>query len=907
MTSDPYDPSLNTLHDNAHPFDSFFYPETVAVIGATEKEGSVGRTLMWNLLRSPFGGTIYPVNLTRESILGVKAYKSVKAIDKKIDLAVVATPAKIVLSVIDECVEAGVRSVVIISAGFKEIGKEGEELEAKILEKAKKSKIRIIGPNCLGLMNPMTGLNATFAADTALKGNIAFLSQSGALCTAVLDWSLKEKVGFSSFVSTGSMMDVGWGDLINYFGKDPNTKSILLYMESIGDTRSFLSAAREVSLKKPIILIKAGRTEESAKAAVSHTGALAGSDDVLNAALNRVGVLRVDTISDLFSMAEILAKQPRPKGPNLTIITNAGGPGVIATDALIQNGGQLAPVDQAAVEKLSEFLPKEWSHSNPVDILGDASPSLYAKTIKEIMKDEKTDGLLVVLTPQYMTDPTKTAQEIIQNVGYTEKPLLTSWMGAKTVAKGAEHFVNAGIPCFEYPDDACKSFAYMWQYSKNLQSIYETPVLMENYDQESFDERKAWVDQFFDNIEKEGRFLLNEAEAKQVLKRYGIPVAETIITTTKEEAVKAAEEMGYPVVVKLYSETITHKSDMGGVKLNLKTAKAVEEAFEQIEKSITEKVGKKAFQGVTVQPMISGKGIELILGASLDPQFGPVLLFGSGGELVEVFKDKALALPPLTSTLARRMIEKTKIYKALENYRGQQFVELSKLEKTLVLFANMIAQNPRIKECDINPILASNNSLMALDARIVLNDSLKELPKLAIRPYPHEYVQSLKITEEVDARLRPIRPEDEPCVLEFYKQLSEDHVVQRYLKSHRFGEMVDHQLLVDICFKDYDREMSIICEKKDNGQILAIANMTKVLGSMDAFFAINVRDGWHHVGIGSKMIAKLVEIAKKEQIHRLYAEIHKENEAMLKIMKKLGFSLQDMNHDSLIKAEIILD
>lgn len=559
------------------------------------------------------------------------------------------------------------------------MGAPGIKLEEEILTQARKGKMRIIGPNCLGVMNPLTGLNATFAAGIALEGNLAFISQSGALCTAVLDWSLKEKVGFSSFVSIGSMIDVGWGDLIHYFGNDPNTSSILIYVESIGDPRAFLSAAREVSLTKPIILIKAGRSEESAKAAESHTGALAGSDEVFNAALRRVGVLRVGTISDLFSMATVLSKQPKPKGPHLTIVTNAGGPGVIETDALIENGGQLATLPSETFDELNQILPATWSRNNPVDILGDASPEIYGKTVEIIAKDKNAEGILVILTPQDMTDPTRGALAIEKFGNIEGVPILASWMGAKSVEEGDNILSKIGIPTFEYPDDACKAFACMWKYSYNLKGIYETPELKEEFDAKAI-QKHDQVKKIIDVALKEGRTLLDEFESKQVLHAYDIPVVPTYIATTVEEAVLHADQMGYPIVLKLYSKTITHKTDVGGVKLNLNNQEAVEAAYKDIYESVKQIEGEKHFQGVTVQPMIKLDGYELILGSSIDVEFGPVLLFGTGGQLVEVFKDRSLGLPPLTSTLARRIMEQTKIYSAFKGVIGREAIDLSKLE-----------------------------------------------------------------------------------------------------------------------------------------------------------------------------------------------------------------------------------
>ena len=736
------DPSHDILRQRSEPLDVFFKPRTVAVIGATDASGSVGRTLLWNLVSHPFGGTVFPVNPKRSSVLGIKAYPQIQAVPEKVDLAVIVVPASIVPGVVGECVEAGVKASVIISAGFKECGETGAELEKQIFERARRGKMRIIGPNCLGVMNPVTGLNATFASQMARPGNVGFISQSGALCTAVLDWSLQEHVGFSAFVSIGSMLDVGWGDLIDYLGNDPHTQSILIYMETIGDARSFLSAAREVALTKPIIVIKAGRTEAAARAAASHTGSLAGSDEVLEAAFRRSGVLRVHRISDLFHMAEVLAKQPRPKGRRLAIVTNAGGPGVLATDALMATGGELAEVSGAALQELNQILPAQWSHNNPIDILGDASPERYAQAVKIAVKDSANDGVLVVLTPQAMTDPTRTAEQLVPFAQSGSKPLLASWMGGTEVQAGREILTSAGIPVFGYPDTAAGMFDYMWRYSENLRSLYETPSLTA-FDSERQASNRSKADQIISRARKAGRTLLSEFESKQLLEAYGIPTVKTCVAASEAEAVKLAEEMGYPVVLKLFSETVTHKTEVGGVRLNLGDGASVRSAFQAIRSAVSEKAGMKAFQGVTVQPMIRSDGYELILGSSVDPQFGPVLLFGAGGQLVEVLKDQTLSLPPLNTTLARRMMERTRIFSALKGVRGRKPVNLPQLEEVLVRFSQLVAGEPRIQEIDVNPFLVSPEQMTALDARVILLEAgLGEagLPKPAIRPYPGEYV-----------------------------------------------------------------------------------------------------------------------------------------------------------------------
>ncbi|MFH1602323.1 MAG: acetate--CoA ligase family protein, partial [Pseudomonadota bacterium] len=603
---------LDVLHFDRDSLRAIFAPKSVAVIGATEKEGAVGRTVLWNLVSNPFGGTIYPINLRQKQVLGIKAYPNVSRVPESIDLAIIVTPARTVPGVVRECVAAGVKSAIIISAGFKEAGTAGVELERQITAEAH-GKMRLIGPNCLGVMRPVTHLNATFASAMARTGSVGFISQSGALLTAVLDWSFRENVGFSACVSVGSMLDVDWGDLINYLGDDPHTHSIVIYMESIGNARSFVSAAREVALMKPIIVIKAGRTEAAAKAAASHTGALAGSDDVLNAAFRRCGVLRVNSISDLFYMAEALAKQPRPSGPRLAIVTNAGGPGVLATDTLIALGGELAELSPQTVGALDKVLPPHWSHGNPIDILGDADPQRYAQALEIAAKDPNSDGLLVVLTPQAMTDPTETAKQLTAFAVTRDKPLLASWMGGKDVVAGEAILNQANIPTFAFPDTATRIFTLMWRYAYNLRGLYETPTPVETTREGAPD--RARVEQLITDARKSGRTLLTEFESKQVLAAYGIPTVHTRIAVAEDEAVQCADAIGYPVVLKLDSHTITHKTDVGGVQLNLPDADAVRRAYRAIESSAhavrdPPLHGGKHFLGVTVQPMIKLDGYE---------------------------------------------------------------------------------------------------------------------------------------------------------------------------------------------------------------------------------------------------------------------------------------------------------
>jgi len=905
------EPAHDILRLRAPSLDVFFEPRTVAVIGATETAGSVGRTLLWNLVTNPFGGTVFPVNPKRSSVLGVKAYPNIGSVPAEVDLAVIATPAPTVPGIVGECAEAGVEGAIVISAGFKEAGAAGAELEEQIRQQAARSRMRIVGPNCLGIMSPLSGLNATFASAMARPGSVGFLSQSGALCTAILDWSLRELVGFSAFVSIGSMLDVGWGDLIDYLGDDPRTRSIIIYMESIGDPRSFLSAARHVALTKPIIVIKAGRTEAAAKAAASHTGALTGSDEVLDAAFRRSGVLRVNSIADLFYVAEVLAKQPRPRGPRLTVLTNAGGPGVLAADALAGTGGELTQLQPEAIAALNKLLPPHWSRGNPIDILGDADAERYAKAVEIVAKDPASDGLLAILTPQAMTDPTQTAERLKPYAKIAGKPIIASWMGGASVAAGVAILNQAGIPTFPYPDTAVRVFHYMWRYSYNLRGMYETPTRIGD-DDEIASGRKIAA-KIIHEARQAGRTILTEFESKRILGAYGIPTVPTVEATTEDEAASSAGEMGYPVVVKLLSQTITHKTDVGGVRLNLSSQEEVRSAYRDIEASVLAKAGPGHFQGVTVQPMVKREGYELIIGSSLDPQFGPVLLFGSGGQLVEVYRDRAPALPPLNSTLARRMMEQTRVYRALQGVRGQKPVDLAALEQLMVRFSQLVVEERAIKEIDINPLLASGDGLVALDARLVLHGpeiGEEQLPRLAIRPYPVEYAGEFTMKDGATVTIRPIRPEDEPLMVKFHQTLSERSVYMRYFHVLNLSQRVEHERLTRICFIDYDREMALVVDGEDpqthERRILGVGRLTMSRGGNEAEFALLVSDLYQRRGLGTELMRRLLEIGRHEKLARITADILSENREMQHICEKLGFKLTRTADDPTVKAAIEL-
>ena len=902
--------SVELRATRARALGAFFAPRTIAVIGASAQAGSVGRALLENL--SAFSGRVFPVNPNHGTILHTPAFATVADVPEDVDLALIATPARSVPGVVRECAEAGVQAAIIHSAGFKECGPEGAELERQILFNARAGGMRIIGPNCLGLMAPHLRLNATFAATLARPGSVAFVSQSGALCTAVLDWSLRENVGLSAMVSAGSMLDVGWGDLITSLGDDPHTRSILIYMESIGDARSFLSAAREVAYWKPIVVVKAGRTESGAHAAASHTGALAGSDAVVDAAFRRAGVLRVDSIEDLFDMAEVLGQQPRPLGPRLAIVTNAGGPAALAVDRLVLGGGQPAPLTEQTIAALSRELPSHWSHGNPVDILGDADEERYAKAVELVANDPTTEGVLVILTPQAMTDARATA-DVLKRVAarQTAKPVLASWMGAAAVDAGETVLNAAGIPTFKFPDRAVQAFNYMWRYSANLAALYETPTLR--------DRSKPGVglhqnaEHLIGVARQRGRVILTEHESKEILSAYGIPVAATFPAASEDEAASLSAKLGFPVAIKLHSESITHKAEVGGVRLDVRDVAEAREAWRSIRRAVAEKAGEHHFGGVTVQRMIPAEGFELILGSSVDPQFGPVVLFGAGGRLVEVLQDRALALPPLTSTLARRMMEQTRIFAALKGGPRHRAVDLAALEDIVVRFSQLVAELRWIKEIDVNPLLCAADRTVALDARIILHAASVDeaaLPRLAIRPYPQNYARACTLADGTPILLRSICPEDEPLMIRFHETLSDESVYFRYFEHLSLQERTRHARLARICFIDHDREAAVVAVHDDpaTGQsaIVGVGRLIKFHGRAAAEFAVVVSDRWQRRGLGTMLLQKLVQIGREERLGLIQGTILGGNSAMCRLCERVGFKVRPRPDAAELEATLVL-
>jgi acetyltransferase len=905
LMPDPISIFLNREHQTLKPF---FAPKTIAVIGASDRPLSVGRTLLENLLKTPHDRQIYPVNPHHPHLLQIPTYPTITAIPTPIDLAIVATPAPIVPDIIVQCVEAQAGGVLIISAGFGEIGDRGWELERQIRSIAR-GKLRVIGPNCLGIIAPHIGLNATVSRIQPQAGNLGFISQSGAISAAVLDWSLSENVGFSTFISLGSPLDVDWGDLLYYLGDDPLTQSIVIYLESIGNARSFLSAAREVALSKPIIAIRR-QTSASGPIALSHAGRLVNSELALEAAFARCGIVEVKRIADLFNITEVLAKQPRlPKGPRLTILSNGAGPAILATDALLLTGGELAPLAPATIEKLTALLPPHPQPSNPIDLRRTADVDRYRQAFEIALADPHTDGVLVILTPRATTDAVNTAQAIAQAARNTRKTVLASWMGGEGISEG-EAILNAHqIPTYRYPDSAASLFNLMWKYQYNLRGIYETPLLPSVA--ESFPDRLL-VTAIIDNARQQNRTILSEAESTRLLAAYGIPVISMAIAHNESTAVTLAESIGYPVAIKLFSNTLIHKTEVGGVQLNITTASGVRQAYRSIATAVGEKVGPEHFLGVTVQKMINlESGYELLLGCTSDPRFGPILVFGMGGRFVEIFGDRSVALPPLNATLARRLMEGTKIYRALQGIQGRKPVYMANLEQLIVKFSQLVVEQAWIKAIDINPLLVDSEQAIALSASIVLHPHdtpLHRLSKPAIRPYPTQYISHWTTARGLPVTIRPIRAEYEPLLRKFYQSLSEQSIYFRYFHLVNLNRQSAYDRLTRICFIDYDRVMTLIADYYNHDtkepEMLGLGRLSKLHGVNEAEFDLLISDAYQGHGLGTELLQRLVQIGRDEGLDRIRADILRENRSMQKVAEKAGFSLQQTGNS--VKAEIEL-
>lgn len=866
-----------------------FDPKTIALIGATEKEGAIGRTILQNLLKSK-ERRIFPVTPHAGKVLDVESYPSIANVPDHVELAVVATPARSVPGVLEDCGKVGVAGVVIVSAGFKEIGKEGIQLENEIDRIRKKYGMRIMGPNCIGFLRPILNLNATFLKGNPAPGNIAFISQSGALGSAILDWAVSAGIGFSLFASLGSIIDIDFGDMIDFLGDDPATKSILIYMESAGNARKFMSAARAFARQKPIIILKPGRFAESARAAHSHTGAMAGDDAIYEAAFRRAGVVRVGEIEELFDAAKVLDSKKLPAGPRLAIITSAGGPGVMATDALIHLGGELAGISDDSMKQLNAFLPPYWSKANPVDLLGDATVERFTKALTICLGDPMVDGVLVIYVPLDSAPSTRLAQAVADIAKSALKPVIATWMGSKDVEEGRLIFVKNSIPTYNTPEGAIRTYMNMCKYKKHLDQLYETPDELPPHKAPSKNHLKELIRMAL----KEGRTLLNEEESKDFLATYHIPVIMVQAAKDPEAAVSLAEKVGYPVVIKVVSPDISHKSDVGGVITGIDSSVALKKAYETLMQSVKKHAPAAAINGVAIEKMFTNVDYELILGARKDRDFGTVILFGMGGTTAEFIKDFSIGFPPLNQSLAKMLIQDTRVYKMLQGFRGKPAADFEGLEEILVNFSNLIVDFPEIAEIDINPLAISNGKASALDARIIIDKNYADTsrstyPHLIIAPYPTRYITPWQLSDGTDVLLRPIRPEDEPAEHEMLSSLSEQTLRTRFFSIFK---NISHEWLILFCNIDYDRHMAIVAEMTENGRksMIGVARLIMDQDMKSGELAVLVQDRFQGKRLGSKLVEILIGIARERGLGNIRADVLTENESMLNVFRRFGFT-----------------
>lgn len=873
---------------SSYNLDKTFKPSSVAIIGASEKEGTIGHSLLRNVLEGGYEGQVFPINPQYKSVNGLAAYRSVLDINQPIDLAIIATPIAKSPSIIKECVKAEIGGAIIISAGGKEIGSKGKKLEQEIKKEADRGGLRIIGPNCMGIVSGEAKLNASFATLMPLPGKLAFISQSGAICSAILDLSIKEGIGFRYFVSIGSMLDVDFGDLVNYLGNDPEVSSIVLYIENLTNIRKFMSAARAVSRVKPIVVLKAGKSMAGARAASSHTGAIAGEDVVYDAAFKRAGIVRVDTIEELFDCAELMAKQPIPKGPGLAIMTNGGGPGVMAADALSTHGLEPVSLTTETMKRLDDFLPPFWSRGNPVDILGDASPERWRRALEVCFEAREINALLIIFVPQTMSNAV-TVAEAVTKLLYEKPhpPLFAVWMGGENVEKGMRILNNAGIPTYETPERAVSALMYMHSYAQNQEMSQEIPPKLPR--SLKFDQSSAKG--IIEGALKEENRLLTEAESKALLKAYGIPVNRTEVAKSPDEAVRLAEEMGYPVAMKLHSRDIVHKSDAHGVELNLRSEEDVESAFSRIVASAHAYDPKAELLGVTVQPMLKRPDYELILGSKRDADFGPVILFGMGGIMTEILKDQSIALPPLNRLLARRLMENTRVYRMLRGYRNRPAARLDLLEEILIRLSQLVTDFPEIAELDINPLILVENQACAVDARIIIRPSEVPSPEhLVISPYPSQYETTFITKAEIEIFLRPIKPEDAPLLVELFHTLSKENIYYRFFRTMR---SLPPDMLAYFTQIDYDRDMALVAldQTQPKETMLGVARIMSLPDGKTAEIAVAVGDPWQGMGIGAALMERLISISKERGKETLCGYVLGENTQMLALARKLGFKI----------------
>ncbi|MBI4644509.1 MAG: bifunctional acetate--CoA ligase family protein/GNAT family N-acetyltransferase [Deltaproteobacteria bacterium] len=878
--------------------DNLFNPEAVAVIGASEKDPSIGRSLVQNLQKAGFPGTIYPINPRYSQILGLQAFSSVLKVQAPIDLAVIAIPIQDVPRVMQECGEAGVRTAVIISAGGRETGAEGEKIEAAIHQEALKWGIRYLGPNCWGVICPLSRLHATFAPHFPRPGSLAFISQSGALCSSIIGWAALKNIGFSHFLSLGSKADLDFADLI---GNDDKTRSIIIYMEKLTRHRKFMSAARSVSRVKPIIVIKAGRTWAGARGVTPSGGIWQGKDTAYTAAFRRAGIIRVDTFGQLFDCAEALEKVQRPLGNNLGIITNAGGPGVMAVDTLTRwqvKPGVLAP---ETLEKVREILPPYRIPGNPINLLGDATPERYARAVQIGMEAPELSGLVIILSPQALTDSTGVAQAVVAAVQGQARPVFAVWMGGEDVTAGTRILNEAGIPTFETPEPAVETFLEMYSYSRNLELLQQTPPRLPKEFQVNTPQARAFIEQ---RLEGRAR-ILTPLESKAILSAYGIPINPTLAAASRTEAARAARDIGFPVVLKIHSPDFNPKTMEGGARFYLRTEKEVEAAFDQIVGEVAMGHPEANILGVTVESQEREPDCQLFIGSKRDPDFGPLILFGLGGAFTEIMEDYAIDLPPLNVHLAQSLMKRTRIFRVLQGYRHLPASNLDLLVELLVRISQLVTDFPEIVELDINPLLLIGNRVVAVDARITVEPSTVAAPRhLIISPYPNQYESHWLLRDGTPILLRPMKPEDEPLVFDFLNKCSDETIYFRYF---RLIKNWTHEMLIRFTQNDYDREMGLmaIAQPPSPEVMLGVTRLVMDADRQKGEFAVIVGDPWQGKGLGPKLLEQLIAVARDQGLQLLYGDVLAQNKPMLEMAKKAGFHLKRMA-EGVVRIELKL-
>ncbi|MBY0578418.1 MAG: bifunctional acetate--CoA ligase family protein/GNAT family N-acetyltransferase [Burkholderiales bacterium] len=865
-----------------HSLDALFSPESVALIGASEREGSVGRLVLSNLIESHFKGNLYAVNPKREEVLGIRAYPDINSIEGLVQMAVIVTPAPSIPELIDSCGKKGVRIVVIITAGMDSIQSE------QIAARAKSWGIRIVGPNCLGVMRPSKGLNATFSKAAAKPGNLALVSQSGALCTAILDWAKATDVGFSSVISMGDALDTDFGEILDFLLADPETSSILIYVEGIRSARRFISALRAAARTKPVLVLKVGRNEIGSKAALTHTGSIVGKDAVFSAALRRAGTVRVKTYSQLFAAAKILSAPNRPKGDRLAIVTNGGGPGVMAADSASDCNIALASLSDETLRKLDDILPHNWSHGNPVDLIGDATTERFEKGVEICMEDPNVDTVLVMLTPQAMTEPEKVADAMIKVSKRQKKMMLMCWMGEASVASSRRAFDLEKMPSFRSPETAVESFSYLANYHRNQQLLLQVPGPLSEQTAPDVEGARTLIEAAL----AEKRHVLNEIESKALLAAFRIPISQTFVARTPSEALLLAVEIGFPLAMKIHSPDISHKSDSGGVRLNISNAKEVANAYREIVESVTKARPDARIEGISIQPMLSRPNRrEVMVGVTTDPVFGPVISFGAGGTSVEALGDVALALPPLNHHLIEDLISRTRISAMLGQFRAMPPIDRVALEHVLLRISEMICELPWLREMDINPLIIDDIGAIAVDARIIIDYPASSEPyeHMAIYPYPTRLEREWLLSDGTIVTIRPIRPEDAEAEQNFVKNLSEQ---TRYMRFFTPISELTPQMLSRFTQIDYDREMAFIAMTTEKGREIEVGVARYIVDATGELceFAIVIADDWQHKGLGAKLMFYLMESAKEKGVKRMEGDVLSANTPMLDLMTALGFS-----------------